>query len=165
MTGLVVSDVALGPADAAFHHAVVYLGRRMAAIRPLDVAALPPDRAAAIAAIDAWAGDAATNWRNELVRWYEAHSPVLLTPDPELNGLLRRAGRAGVRLVVASPLPRAAAELYLSHLGALRPVEAVCAEEDGDALAAARSLLGDPRAPLVASREDLAAVLAAAAPA
>jgi beta-phosphoglucomutase-like phosphatase (HAD superfamily) len=156
---LVASDAAFGDADGAFRAAVAYLERRFAAIHPLDAAALPADRAAAIAALDAWSAGAASNWRTELVRWYEAHAPVLLSPEPEVNGSLRSARRAGTRIVVASPLPRAAVELYLSHLGVRRLVEAVTAEEDGDPLAAARRALGDDAAPVVATREELRAAL------
>lgn len=162
MTALVVSDAALGPADAVFAEALRYLERRLSAVRPLDVAALPAGRAAAVRAMDAWAGEDAANWRLELVRWFEAHAPVLLRPDPALNAALRRARRAGVRLAVVSPLPPAAAELYLAQLGLRRAVEAVCAEEaeGGDQISAARRALGSPAAPLVSSRAELDAALA-----
>jgi phosphoglycolate phosphatase-like HAD superfamily hydrolase len=160
LAAVIASDAAFGDADAAFRAAIAYLERRFAAIHPLDGAALPADRGAALVALDAWGADAASNWRAELVRWYEAHAPVLLSPEPAVNGALRRARRAGTRVVVASPLPRAAVELYLSHLGVRRLVEAVTAEEDGDPLAAARRALGDDGAPVVATREELQAALA-----
>jgi phosphoglycolate phosphatase-like HAD superfamily hydrolase len=95
------------------------------------------------------------------VRFYEAHAPVGLAPDPELNAALRRARRNGARLAVASPLPRAAAELALAHVGARRAPEAICTEEDGDPVAAARAALGAPDAPYLEDRAALAAALAA----
>ena len=163
MTAFVVSDAALGPADAIFAEAVRYLERRLTAVRPLEAAALPADRAAAVQALDRWAGDDAANWRLELIRWFEAHAPVLLRPDPALNGSLRRARRAGVRLAIVSPLPAAAVELYLSQLGLRRSVEVVCAEEAGDAdlTGVARRALGEPDAALLTTRAEVDAALAA----
>jgi phosphoglycolate phosphatase-like HAD superfamily hydrolase len=158
---LLVSDAALLPAGAVFAEAVRYLERRLGGVRPLDAAALPADRAAAIAALDAWAGDDAPNWRRELVRFYEAHAPVHLAPDPDLNAAVRRARRAGARLVVASPLPREAAELELAHVGARRYAEAVLGEEDGEPVAAALGVLGEGELQRVDERSALLAVLAA----
>jgi phosphoglycolate phosphatase-like HAD superfamily hydrolase len=157
---LVALDSALLPADAVWQDALRYLARRLGAVRPLDPAALPSDRAAAIAALDAWAGDDADNWRRELVRYFEAHAPVALAPDPELNAALRRARKAGLVLAVASPLPRAAAELALAHVGAGRAAAVLCTEEDGDPVAAARAALDAPDAPVVADRAALEAALA-----
>src|SRR5262249_35453616 len=108
VTALVVSDAAFADADAVFAAATAHLAAKYAAIRPLTPDQLPDDRAAAIAALDAWAGDA--SWRAEVIRFYEASAPVLLRPDPGLNGLLRRARRAGRELTIVSPLPRAAVE-------------------------------------------------------
>jgi beta-phosphoglucomutase-like phosphatase (HAD superfamily) len=142
---LVVSDAAFGDADAVFAAATEHLAAKYAAIRPLAVADLPHDRAAAIAALDAWAGDA--SWRAEIVRFYEASAPVLLRPDPELNGLIRRARRTGRQLTIVSPLPRAAAELYLAQLGVRRMADAVLGEEDAPPPAA------------IATRAELVAAL------
>jgi phosphoglycolate phosphatase-like HAD superfamily hydrolase len=143
---MIVADGAFADADAVFAAAVEHVARKYAAIRPLDATALPSDRSAAIAALDEWAGD--RSWRAELVRFYEAHAPVLLRPDPALNGLLRRARRSGVDLTVVSPLPRAAAELFLSHLGVLRSTTGVLGEEDA------------PHQPHIASRAALEQALA-----
>ena len=145
MTALLVSDAAFADADAVFAAALEHLAAKYAAIRPLQPRELPADRAAAMAALDAWAGDA--SWRAEVVRFYEASAPVLLRPDPELNGLLRRARRAGHELTVVSPLPRAAAELYLAQLGVRRMAEGVLGEEDA------------PPPPAVTTRAELVAAL------
>lgn len=128
MTVHYVSDGAFADADAVFGAAVAHLAAKYAAIRPLAVADVPADRAAAMPALDAWAGDA--SWRAEVVRFYEASAPVLLRPDPELNALLRRARKAGHELTIVSPLPRAAVELYLAQLGVRRTATAVLGEED-----------------------------------
>jgi hypothetical protein len=129
VTEVVAADAAFGDADAVFAEGVAHLSRKFAAIRPLDASSVPRERAAGIAVLDTW--DASGTWRTELVRFYEAHAPVLLRPDPALNALLRQARRRGVTLTVTSPIPRAAAELYLAHLGVLRSVERVAGEEDG----------------------------------
>jgi hypothetical protein len=159
---IVVGDGAVGDAEGVFREALGYLARRLGNIRPLDADALPADRAAAVAALDAWSqGD--PGWRLELVRFYEAHAPVALRPDPVLNGSLRRARRRGVAVAFASPLPRAAAALYLEHLGVARGA-AVFGEDDGDPVAAARAALGAPSAPLVEDRASLEVALGAASP-
>lgn len=142
---LLVSDAAFADADAVFAAAVAHLATKYAAIRPLDAAGVPADRAAAMPALDAWAGDA--SWRAEVIRFYEASAPVLLRPDPELNTLLRRARRSGTELTIVSPLPRAAVELYLSHLGVRRMAETVLGEEDA------------PPAAAIGSRAELVAAL------
>ena len=130
MTEIVVSDAALGDADGVFAQAVAHFAVRFGPIRPLDPSSIPGDRSAAIAALDEWARDGVGNWRLELVRFYEAHAPQALRPDPALNALLRRAARNGRRITVVSPLPRAAVELYLSHLGVRRAASVVLGEED-----------------------------------
>lgn len=140
MTQLVVSDAAFGDADAVFAAAVTHLAAKYAAIRPLVVADVPGDRAEAMPALDAWAGDA--SWRMEVVRFYEASAPVLLRPDPELNALLRQARKAGHELTVVSPLPRAAVELYLAQLGVRRMASEVLGEEDAPPPAAVTTRAG-----------------------
>lgn len=160
MTAIVVRDGALCDVDALVAECATYLARRLGGTPPLAPDALPADAAGAIAAIDAWAGADAANWRAELVRWFEAHAPVRLTPDPELNGRIRAASRTGTRLALASPLPREAAALVLAHLSLRRHVAPVCGEEDGDAVAAARAALGAPDAPVASDRAALLAALA-----
>jgi hypothetical protein len=161
VTAVVISDAALGPADTVFGEAVRYLERRLTAVRPLEASTLPGDRADAVRALDAWAGTDAANWRLELVRWFEAHAPVHLRPDPVLNATLRRrvGGASGSRS--CRRLPPDAAELYLAQLGLRRSVDVVCAEvgDDGRGLAAARLALDEPDAPLIATRAAVDAAL------
>ncbi len=158
---LIVVDRALADVDGLVADAAAYLSRRLGGTPPLDAAALPPDAGGALAAIDVWAGDAISNWRQELIRWFEAHAPVRLVPDPDVNASLRRAAKAGQRLAVASPLPAEALELVLQQLGCARAFAVACAGDGSldDALDGARAALGgDP--PVVAGRDDLLAALA-----
>ena len=158
---LIVIDCALADVDALVAEAADYLSRRLGGTPPLDAAALPRDAAGALAAIDAWAGDEVANWRQELIRWFEAHAPVRLVPDPDVNATLRRAAKGGQRLAVASALPPEALELVLQQLGCARAFAASCAGDGSldDALDGARAALGgDP--PVADSRDALLAALA-----
>ncbi len=158
---LIVVDSALADVDDLVREAADYLARRLGGTPPLDAAALPPDAASALAAIDTWAGDDVANWRQELIRWFEAHAPVRLVPDPQVNAALRRAAKGGTRMAVASALPPAALELVLQHLGCARAFAATVAGDGSleDALDGARAALGgDP--PVVATAPELAAALA-----
>lgn len=123
-----MSDAALGDADRVFNLAVDHLAAKFAAIHPLDRTSISADRDQAIADLDRWAGGAAANWRLELVRFYEAHAPSALRPDPTLNAALRGAVRSGATITVASPLPTAAVELYLAQLGLRRAVQTIVAD-------------------------------------
>ncbi len=97
------------------------------------------------------------NWRQELVRFYEAHAPVLLRTDAALNAQIRAAVRGGTVVAVASPLPARAVDLFVGQLGLRRAVEHVCGGRT--AVADARAALGDPSAPVAATRRDLSAYL------
>lgn len=154
---MIVLDSALGDADGVFRAAVAHLGAKFAPVARTDLGTLPDDRAGAIARLDAWAASGGiANWRREFVRFHETHAPVLLTPDPALNAVLRQARRTGVDIVVASPLPRAALDLFLGQLGVGRAAAATFGEEDGG-LAAART--ARPTAVVAASRDELVAAL------
>ena len=162
MTALVVADSALADVDGLVAAAAAYLARRLGGTPPLDAATLPPDAPAALAAIDAWAGEGAANWRAELTRWFEAHAPVRLVPDPDLNAALRAASRGGRRLAVASSLPAVPLDLALQQLGCARAFTAACSGDGSldDAVALARAALRDADAPIVATRAALVAALA-----
>ena len=162
MSGLIVVDSALADVDGLVHAAADYLARRLGGTPPLDPAALPPDAGGALAAIDAWAGSDVANWRAELTRWFEAHAPVLLVPDPEVNGALRRAAKADRHLAVASALPAVPLDLALQHLGCARAFRAACAGDGSldDALTAAQAALGGHGSPVLRTRAELLAALA-----
>ena len=154
---LVVLDEALGDARGVFREAAGYLARRFERVQPLDAAALPDDLTAAIEALDRWAGEGAANWRQELVRFYEAHAPVLLRTDAALNGRIRGAVRAGTRIAVASPLPTGAVELFVGQLGLRRAIAHVhggptAIDDAGEALDA-------PSSPVARTRAELEALL------
>lgn len=161
MNHLIVTDSALTDVDALVAAAADYLSRRLGGAPPLDPAALPTDAPGALAAIDGWAGSEVANWRSELTRWFEAHAPVHLVPDPDLNGLLRRASRSGCRLACASSLPPEALELMLQQLGCARAFNAVAAGDGSldDAVGACRAALGDDVTAVVSTREALVTAL------
>lgn len=156
---LIVVDRALADVDGLVADAADYLARRLGGTPPLDAGALPADAASALAAIDVWAGDEVANWRLELIRWFEAHAPVRLVPDPDVNAALRRAAKGGERIAVASALPAEALELVLQQLGCARAFAASCAGDGSldDALDGARAALGGSATVVV----DRAALLAA----
>jgi phosphoglycolate phosphatase-like HAD superfamily hydrolase len=124
MQAVILSERALPDADGLFAAAVEHVGRKLGRAKPLDLEALPPDRAETVAALDAWAGGD-VDWRGELVRYYEDHIPLHLRPSPALNAALRRLGARGVRIGLWSPGPEEAARIVVHHVGLGRRVEAV----------------------------------------
>jgi hypothetical protein len=154
---LVVRDEALGDATGVFAEAVAYLARRFERVAPLDPSSLPTDPAEAVAALDRWAGEGAANWRQELIRFYEAHAPVLLRTDAALNARIRSAVASGSRFAVASPLPTEAAELFVGQLGLRRAISHVCGGPT--AVEDARTALSDPAARVAGTRAELDAIL------
>ncbi|MGI9186375.1 MAG: hypothetical protein ACR2J9_02460 [Gaiellales bacterium] len=161
MSKLIIVDTALADVDALTRAAAEYLARRLGGTPPLDPMALPADAAGALAAIDAWAGAGAANWRAELTRFFEAHAPVHLVPDPELNAVLRRAGKGDWHLAVASALPATPLDLELQQLGCARAFKAACAGDCSidDALTMAQAALGGHDAPIARTRAEVLSVL------
>lgn len=122
MEAVALLEEALVPTDDLFRAGVEHVGRKLGRAEPIDVAALPPGRAEAVAALDAWAGGA-VDWRGEMRRWYEERVPVHVRPNAALNGALRALHRRGVRLLWVSAGPREASEALVHHLGIGRIVE------------------------------------------
>jgi hypothetical protein len=155
----VFSEDALAPGSESLWAAgVAHLARRFAAIRPLDVDALPADRGAAAKALDEWAADGAGGWRRELARFYEDHARVHLRRDPATGTRLRQLRAGGTALAAYGQGPREASAAVLAFLGLDRRLDAVCLEPEGDGFAAACAELGlEPSAAThVRTREDLA---------
>lgn len=94
--------------------------------RILDVAALPGDRAAAAASLDARGSG---NWRTLLERFAEDRAPVYLRPAADVSAALRRLQAAGGRVGVFTDAPEELARVALAQLGAARRVEVVVAGE------------------------------------
>jgi FMN phosphatase YigB (HAD superfamily) len=139
-TTVVFSEDALAPGSAALWRAALeHLQRRYAAIRELDLTALPGDRTAAAAALDAWDGGA--GWRREVGRFYDDHARLHLRRDPATGALLRRLRADGSRLGAYGAGPREASEAVLRFLGLDRRLDAVCLEDE-DGFAAACAALG-----------------------
>jgi phosphoglycolate phosphatase-like HAD superfamily hydrolase len=87
----------------------------------LELGALPEDRLAAAAELDARAG----NWRTLLHRFAEDHAPVYLRPDAPTSAALRRLHGDGVRLAAFTDAPEPLARIAAAHLGAARRLEAL----------------------------------------
>ena len=90
--------------------------------RVLDVGALPDDRAAAAAELDA---RGAGNWRALLERFAEERAPVYLRPAAEVSAVLRALQADGARVVIFTDAPVELARVALRQLGADRRVEAL----------------------------------------
>ncbi len=163
MSALIILDTALADVDALVAEAAEYLARRLGGVPPLDPASLPRDAAGALAAIDTWAGTDVSNWRSELTRWFEMSAPVRLVPDPELNGILRRAAKAGTRLGCASALTTESLELTLQQLGCARAFAASAAGDGSlhDAVSAVQAALGGHDTPVASTRAEVVAALTA----
>jgi phosphoglycolate phosphatase-like HAD superfamily hydrolase len=97
--------------------------RRFRSIAPLDPAALPQDRGAAAADLDAWAARGIGDWRAALERFAEDHAPVYLRPSAEASAGLRALAARGWRIGVFTDAPEPLARVALSHLGAARRVD------------------------------------------
>jgi len=114
----------LAPTGALFQEAVEHVARKLGRAKEFPTTPLPDDRAAAVVALDTWAGSD-VDWRGELRRYYEEHIPVRVRPGAAVNATLRRLHTSGVRLVWASPGPAEATEVLLHHLGVARLIDGV----------------------------------------
>jgi phosphoglycolate phosphatase-like HAD superfamily hydrolase len=94
----------------------------------LDVAALPEDRAAAAAELDA---RGAGNWRTLLERFAEDRAPVYLRPAAEVSAALREFQAEGTSVVVFTDAPAELARVALAQLGATRRIDRVDAGASG----------------------------------
>jgi phosphoglycolate phosphatase-like HAD superfamily hydrolase len=114
----------LAPTGALFDEAVEHVVRKLGRAKAFPGAPLPDDRAAAVAALDDWAGGE-VDWRGELRRYYEERIPVHVRPAAAVNSTLRRLHACGVRLVWATPGPVEATDVLLHHLGLARLIDEV----------------------------------------
>jgi hypothetical protein len=106
----VLWEPGLAPTGALFEEAVEHVVRKLGRAKPFPSTPLPDDRAAAVAALDAWAGGD-VDWRGELRRYYEEHIPVRVRPAAAVNSTLHHLGIARLvdEVVVASSAAAAAA--------------------------------------------------------
>lgn len=121
-TVLVDLDGALGDTRTLWDAFLADSARRFATIARLDPAALPRDRVAAAAELDAWAATGVGDWRHALTRFAEDHAPVHLRPDPAANAALRALRSRGASVVVTTDAPEELARVALAHLGVARSV-------------------------------------------
>jgi HAD superfamily hydrolase (TIGR01509 family) len=141
---VLLSERALAPTDRLFADAVAHLSSKLGRVKPLDPASLPDDRAGALAALEAWAGDEVSTWEQELVRFYEEHLPLHTRPRPGLNAILRALAADGVAVAAWSPGPAAAFDLLVAHLGLSRSLTAIRIDGSAGAAAALAQQLGVP---------------------
>jgi phosphoglycolate phosphatase-like HAD superfamily hydrolase len=126
--------------------------RRFASIAPLDVTALPDDRAQAAASLDRWAEGGVGDWRALLHRFAEERAPIHLRPRAATNAALRRLHAAGTSIGVFTDAPEPLAEVAIAQLGLRRQIARVCAGKR--ALERLRAELG-PETVVVESADGL----------
>jgi phosphoglycolate phosphatase-like HAD superfamily hydrolase len=125
MKAIAVDLDALGDTRRLWRDFLVDAARRFASISPLDLEALPADRAAAAEELDRWARAGVGDWRGALERFAEDRAPVYLRPNAEANAALRSLAAGNVRIGVYTDAPEALARVALAHLGAERRVDAL----------------------------------------
>lgn len=152
-------DGALGDTHPLWSDFLEDAARRFASIAPLDLAALPADRAAAAEELDRWAAAGIGDWRAALERFAEDRAPVYLRPSAEANAALRALQAAGTPVGVFTDAPEELARVALAQLGATRRVEAL--EAGAGARDRLLTRLGEDVA-VAATREDLAKIGAGA---
>jgi phosphoglycolate phosphatase-like HAD superfamily hydrolase len=95
------------------------------------------------------------NWRQLLERFAEERAPVYFRRDADVGSALRRLRARGTRIGVFTDAPEELARVALSHLGAVRGVEAL--ETGAGARERVLQQLGEG-ATVVCTREELLAV-------
>ncbi len=124
MEAVIFSEDALVAGDRLWADAVAHLARRLGRVKPLDPDQVPRERRAALAMLEAWAGDEVSTWRAELARYHEEHMPVYVRPDPDLNAVLRHLQLRGLRLGAWSPGPPEVGIVITHFLGLTRRLDA-----------------------------------------
>jgi phosphoglycolate phosphatase-like HAD superfamily hydrolase len=146
-------DGALGDTRSLWQTFLEDAARRYRAIAPLDVGALPADRAAAARELDSWAAHGVGDWRTALTRFAEDRAPVHLRPSAAAAAALRTLAAAGYRLGVFTDAPEELARVALAHLGAARRIDALEAGEG--ALERLLDRLGRPDTVVARTEGDL----------
>ena len=145
-------DAVLGDTRPLWDAFLADAARRYASIAPLDVAALPADRAEAAETLDRWAESGVGDWRGPLERFAEDHAPIYLRTSSEASAALRAVALNDLAVGVFTDAPEELARIALDHLGASRRVELVVS--GAGARERLLELLG-PNTTVVDSREDL----------
>jgi phosphoglycolate phosphatase-like HAD superfamily hydrolase len=148
-------DGALGSTRALWRDFLEEAARRFASIAPLDLEAVPADRAEAAKELDRWAAAGIGDWRGALERFAADRAPLYLRPSAEASAALRALQTAGARIGVFTDAPEELARVALDHLGASRRIEALEAGANARERLLAR-LGGD--AAVALTREDLAKI-------
>ena len=147
-------DAVLGDTHPLWQDWLADAARRFAAIAPLDVDALPEDRAAAAEALDRWAEGGVGDWRASLERFALERAPLHFRPDAATGAALRRLGAANARLGAFTDAPEELARVAAAQLGAARRLDTLVCGPGAEARVLAELGAG---ATVVRSRAELAA--------
>lgn len=118
-------DGVLGDTRALWRDWLADAERRFRPIAPLDLDALPEDRAAAAPDLDRWAAGGVGDWRAALGRFAEDRAPVYLRPNAEVTVALRALADSERRVGVFTDAPEPLARVALRQLGAVRRIDAL----------------------------------------
>jgi phosphoglycolate phosphatase-like HAD superfamily hydrolase len=161
MRAVLLAETALADTDRLFADGVAHLARKLGRVKPLDAAAVPHARAAALAYLADWADGDVSTWEQELARFYEEHIPVYLRPSQTLNSIIRGLAADGVLVGAWSAGPAEAFAVITHHLGLARHLAAVRIDDSPRAPLALSAELGVEAVATVAVTADPAAASAA----
>jgi phosphoglycolate phosphatase-like HAD superfamily hydrolase len=147
-------DAVLGDTRPLWRDWLADAARRFAAIAPLDVDALPEDRAAAAEVLDRWAEGGVGDWRASLERFALERAPLHFRPDAATGAALRRLGAANARLGAFTDAPEELARVAAAQLGAARRLDTLVCGSGAEARVLAQLGAG---ATVVRSRAELTA--------
>jgi phosphoglycolate phosphatase-like HAD superfamily hydrolase len=140
MRAVLLAETALADTDRLFADGVAHLARTLGPVKPLDAAAVPQARTAALAYLADWGDAEVSTWEHELARFYEEHISDYLRPSQTLNAIVRGLDADGIQLAAWSPGPAEAFAVVTDHLGLARHLRAVRID-------------GSPTAPLALAAE------------
>ena len=123
MKAVIFSEDALAPGDRLWSGAAEHLARHLGTVKPLDPASIPADRSQALAFLEAWADGDVSTWRAELARYYEEHIAVYVSPNADLNAVLRHLQADGTLLAAWSPGPPEVGVVVTHFLGLTRRLD------------------------------------------
>jgi phosphoglycolate phosphatase-like HAD superfamily hydrolase len=150
MRAVLLAETALADTDRLFTDAVAHVARELGGAKPVDAAALPHARTAALASLADQAGGGAGAWEQPLARFYEERIAAYLRPSPTLGAIVRALDADAVQVGAWSAGPAAAFAVVTDYLGLTPYLRAVRID-------------GSPRAPLALAAELQVEAVAAVA--
>jgi hypothetical protein len=140
MRAVLLAETALADTDRLFADAVAHLARELLPLNPLDPAAVPDARPAALAYLADLADDDVSAWQHDLAMFYEEHISGYLRPSQTLNAIVRGLTADGIQVGAWSPGPAEAFAVLTDYLGLARDLAAIRID-------------GSPAAPLALAAE------------